>query len=62
MSLVGFIPFVGFLFTLVLSILGWGAVIRTKFGTTDVWIGRKPPSPAALFKGSPAKDSGTSHS
>jgi len=45
-SLVGFIPFVGFLFTLVLSILGWGAVIRTKFGTTDVWIGRKPPSPA----------------
>jgi hypothetical protein len=46
-SLVGFIPFVGFLFTLVLSILGWGAVIRTKFGTTDVWIGRKPSSPAA---------------
>jgi hypothetical protein len=46
-SLVGFIPFVGFLFTLVLSILGWGAVVRTKFGTTDVWIGRKPPSPAA---------------
>ena len=47
-SLVGFIPFVGFLFTLVLSILGWGAVIRTKFGTTDVWIGRKPPSPASV--------------
>jgi hypothetical protein len=47
-SLVGFIPFVGFLFSLVLSILGWGAVIRTKFGTTDVWIGRKPPSPAAV--------------
>jgi hypothetical protein len=46
-SLVGFIPFVGFLFTLVLSILGWGAVLRTKFGTTDHWLSRKPPSPAA---------------
>jgi hypothetical protein len=45
-SLVGFIPIIGFLFTLFLSILGWGAAIRTKFGTTDVWIGRKPPSPA----------------
>ncbi len=47
-SFVGFIPFIGFLFTLVLSILGWGAVIRTKFGTTDHWLGRKPPSPAAV--------------
>ena len=47
-SLVGFLPFVGFLFTLVLSILGWGAVIRTKFGTTDHWLGRKPPSPIAV--------------
>jgi hypothetical protein len=47
-SLVGFIPFVGFLFTLVLSILGWGAAIRTKFGTTDNWLGRKPPSPASV--------------
>lgn len=47
-SLVGFIPIIGFLFTLVLSVLGWGAVIRTKFGTTDHWLGRKPPSPAAV--------------
>ena len=46
-SFVGFIPFVGFLFTLVLSILGWGAVIRTKFGTTDNWLGRKPQPPAS---------------
>lgn len=45
-SLVGFLPFVGFLFTLVLSILGWGVVIRTKFGTTDHWLGRKPQAPA----------------
>jgi len=47
-SFIGFIPFIGFLFTLVLSILGWGAVVRTKFGTTDHWLGRKPPSPAAV--------------
>lgn len=46
-SLVGFLPFVGFLFTLVLSILGWGAVIRTKFGTTDHWLSRKPQPPAS---------------
>jgi len=45
-SFVGFIPFIGFLFTAVLSILGWGAVIRTKFGTTDNWLGRKPQPPA----------------
>ncbi|HEX2695310.1 MAG TPA: hypothetical protein VHP61_06120 [Acidobacteriota bacterium] len=47
-SLVGFIPFVGFLFTLVLSILGWGAALRTKFGTTDNWLGRKPSSPVSV--------------
>jgi hypothetical protein len=47
-SFVGFIPFLGFLFTFVLSILGWGVVIRTKFGTTNNWLGRKPPSPAAV--------------
>ena len=48
-SFVGFIPFLGFLFTLVLSILGWGIVVRTKFGTTDHWLGRKhqPPAPVA---------------
>ncbi len=46
-SFVGFIPFVGFLFTLVLSILGWGVVIRTKFGTTDHWLGHKPQPPAS---------------
>jgi hypothetical protein len=46
-SLVGFVPIIGFLFTLVLSILGWGVVIRTKFGTSDHWLGRKPQPPAA---------------
>ena len=34
-SFIGFIPFLGFLFTACLSIIGWGVVIRTKFGTTE---------------------------
>jgi hypothetical protein len=34
-SFIGFIPILGFLFTLCLSIIGWGVVIRTKFGTTE---------------------------
>ncbi len=40
-SLVGFIPFVGILVGFVLNILGWGVVLRTKFGTTEHWIGKK---------------------
>ncbi|MBN1224867.1 MAG: hypothetical protein JXB23_16585 [Candidatus Aminicenantes bacterium] len=32
-SFIGFIPIFGTLFYLVLSFLGWGSVIRTKFGT-----------------------------
>ncbi len=36
-----FIPVLGLLFSLVLSILGWGVVIRTKFGTTENWLRRK---------------------
>lgn len=35
---VGFIPIIGSLFFLVLSIIGWGVVIRTKFGTTESWF------------------------
>ncbi len=34
-SFIGFIPLLGFLFTFCLSIIGWGVVIRTKFGTTE---------------------------
>jgi hypothetical protein len=34
-SFMGFIPLLGFLFTLCLSIIGWGVVIRTKFGTVE---------------------------
>jgi len=47
-SFVGFIPIIGWLFSLVLSILGWGVAIRTKFGTTENWYQQKrvPPAPA----------------
>jgi hypothetical protein len=38
---ISFIPFLGFLFTSGLSIIGWGVVIRTKFGTTENWLRRK---------------------
>lgn len=34
-SFIGFIPIFGSLFYFVLSILGWGTVIRTKFGTKN---------------------------
>lgn len=34
-SFIGFIPIFGSLFYFVLSILGWGAVIRSKFGTKN---------------------------
>ncbi|MGB8953465.1 MAG: hypothetical protein WCC06_12465 [Candidatus Aminicenantales bacterium] len=40
-SLIGFIPIIGFLFSFVLSIIGWGVAIRTKFGTTENWFARK---------------------
>jgi len=38
---IGFIPILGFLFTSCLSIIGWGVVIRTKFGTTENWLRKK---------------------
>ena len=39
-TLIRFIPIIGFLFSFCLSILGWGVVIRTKFGTTENWFKR----------------------
>jgi hypothetical protein len=41
-TVIGLIPFFGALFSLVLSLIGWGTVIRTKFGTTANWFSRKP--------------------
>jgi len=40
LSFISFIPILGFLFSFVLSILGWGVAIRTKFGTTENWFKR----------------------
>ncbi|HPW18090.1 MAG TPA: hypothetical protein PLP83_06885 [Candidatus Aminicenantes bacterium] len=40
-SFIDFIPVVGFLFGLVMSIVGWGVTLRTKFGTMDNWFQRK---------------------
>jgi hypothetical protein len=39
-GIIGFIPILGSLFAFVLSILGWGVTIRTKFGTTENWFRR----------------------
>jgi len=43
-SFIGFIPILGSLFYLVLSCLGWGSVIKTKFGTKTPQI---QPAPSA---------------
>jgi len=39
-GLIGFIPVIGSLFSFVLSIVGWGVVIRTKFGSVENWFKR----------------------
>jgi hypothetical protein len=40
-GLIGFIPVLGSLFSFLLSIIGWGVVIRTKFGSVENWFKRK---------------------
>jgi hypothetical protein len=42
-SFVTFIPILGFLFSFCLSVIGWGATIRTKFGTRENWLKRQVP-------------------
>jgi len=37
-SIISLIPFIGSLFSFVLSIIGWGVIILTKFGTTENWF------------------------
>jgi hypothetical protein len=37
-TFIGLIPILGALFSLILSIIGWGVVIRTKFGNTPNWF------------------------
>lgn len=41
-SFLGLIPIVGALFNFVLSILGWGVIIRTKFGNVPNWFRPSP--------------------
>ena len=38
---IGFIPILGSILSFVLSIIGWGVVIRTKFGSMENWFKRK---------------------
>jgi hypothetical protein len=40
-GLLGFLPIIGSLFAFFLSIIGWGVVIRTKFGSVENWFKRK---------------------
>jgi hypothetical protein len=40
-SFIGFIPILGFLFGLAMSVVAWGVTLRTKFGTMDNWFRRK---------------------
>ena len=48
-SIIGFVPVIGLLFSLVVSLLAFGVAIMTKFGTVTNWLGRKsaPTAPAA---------------
>jgi len=39
-TIVRFIPIIGFLFSFCMSIIGWGVIIKTKFGTTENWFRR----------------------
>jgi len=36
-GLIGFIPFLGPLVSFILNIVGWGVVLRTKFGSNPDW-------------------------
>jgi hypothetical protein len=45
---IGFIPVLGFFFTFLMGIVGWGIALRTKFGTVENWFhrGTRPGVPA----------------
>lgn len=40
LTIIGFVPFLGFLVATAMNILGWGVVLRTKFGTQENWFHR----------------------
>ena len=39
-TFLGLVPVLGFIFLLVVSLIGWGVAIRTRFGTMDNWFAR----------------------
>ncbi len=39
---IGFVPVLGFFFSFVMGIMGWGIALRTKFGTVENWFHRGP--------------------
>jgi hypothetical protein len=41
-SVAGFVPVLGFLFSLVMNAVGWGVALRTKFGSRENWFVKKP--------------------
>lgn len=40
-SIITLIPLIGFLFSFCLTAIGWGVVLRTKFGSTENWFRRR---------------------
>ncbi len=50
-GLIGFIPILGFFFSFLMGIMGWGIALRTKFGTVGNWFQR---GPRPLVPASPA--------
>ena len=44
-GLIGFVPILGFLAVGVLSLFGWGTAVRTRFGTMENWLQKKPLPP-----------------
>ena len=41
-SAAGFVPVLGFLFGFAMNAAGWGAALRTKFGSREGWLQKKP--------------------
>ncbi|MGQ9800466.1 MAG: hypothetical protein ACUVRL_02195 [Candidatus Saccharicenans sp.] len=39
-TFLGLMPVLGFIFSMVVSLVGWGVAIRTRFGTLDNWLAR----------------------
>ncbi|MCX8160961.1 MAG: hypothetical protein N3G18_08530 [Candidatus Saccharicenans sp.] len=40
LTFLGLVPVLGFIFSLVVSLVGWGVALRTRFGTLDNWFAR----------------------